>query len=191
MPQVLNHAYLPEGFYDEDDRHTYVGRPSKWGNPYRIGDGNSRAEAIEYYEDHITNQLALGNLDIQELTERNLVCHCAPKPCHAEVLLRLANTHLEYCEDCRQVYASSQMTYCIITSAIGLRICNNCCRDRQSHRTPALWRDGYVRYYGIPTPNRRKRPKPRPKQPAGIAKTNVGVNYTLIDLDEYRIRPEH
>lgn len=69
----------------------YVGRPSKWGNPFKITKERPRMETIEQYREYITYQIRVGKLDIDELTGRDLVCWCAPLPCHADVLLGLAN----------------------------------------------------------------------------------------------------
>jgi len=87
MPKVLNRKI------DEIPADAiYVGRPSKWGNPYRIGRDGSRTEIIELYRHY----LAMANLnhctlDLHELRGKDLVCWCAPLPCHADVLLELAN----------------------------------------------------------------------------------------------------
>lgn len=81
----------------------YVGRPSKWGNPFKVGslwkdatDGSgvikSKVEAIDAFR----NFLFVGKYwlqDIrQEITGKNLACWCPlNQPCHADVLLELAN----------------------------------------------------------------------------------------------------
>jgi len=74
----------------------YVGRPSKWGNPFIIGRDGTREEVIERYRRLMNSILAskTGKLlqqDLEELRGKNLVCWCAPLPCHADVLLELAN----------------------------------------------------------------------------------------------------
>jgi len=71
----------------------YVGRPSKWGNPFKIGRDGNRKEVIEKYRRWIEHVDFLE--DISELTGKDLVCWCAPLPCHADVLLELANRELE------------------------------------------------------------------------------------------------
>lgn len=68
----------------------YIGRGSKWGNPFRIGPNGDRAAVIAKYERWLADQHhLLGALD--ELRGRDLVCFCAPRPCHGDLLLRLAN----------------------------------------------------------------------------------------------------
>ena len=84
----------------------YVGRPSKWGNPYNIGDSKfmlgiprgdgdklTREEAIERYRWRLraTEMGATLMEQMDELRGKDLVCWCAPLPCHADVLLELAN----------------------------------------------------------------------------------------------------
>ena len=67
----------------------YIGRPGKWGNPYKIGKDGSREEVIVKYEDYLVHSSLL--LDIDELTNKVLGCWCKPLPCHGDVLLKLAN----------------------------------------------------------------------------------------------------
>ena len=68
----------------------YVGRPSKWGNPYQKPD----PFPVEQFE----ADLWAGELKItvgevrRELRGKNLACSCSLKNnCHADVLLRIAN----------------------------------------------------------------------------------------------------
>lgn len=68
----------------------YVGRPSKWGNPFRIGEHGTREQVIAEYERWIQTQPQL-LAALHELRGKNLVCWCAPQACHADVLLRMAN----------------------------------------------------------------------------------------------------
>jgi hypothetical protein len=77
----------------------YIGRPSKWGNPfshlpnsiakYKV---NNREEAIEKFEEWITKGGGQHLLnDLHELKGKTLGCWCAPQSCHGDVLLKLAN----------------------------------------------------------------------------------------------------
>ena len=70
--------------------HEYVGRPTKWGNPFVIGRHGNRTEVIELYEQWLREQETL-MAALSELHGKVLGCWCAPRPCHADVLLRLAN----------------------------------------------------------------------------------------------------
>lgn len=69
----------------------YVGRPTKWGNPFTIGRDGTREEVILKYGGWVNEKLTAGFLGIEELRGKNLVCWCAPLPCHADILLALAN----------------------------------------------------------------------------------------------------
>lgn len=68
----------------------YVGRPSKWGNPFTIGRDGTREQVIETYRLWLMRGNPLLH-DIHELKGKTLACWCAPKACHADVLLDLAN----------------------------------------------------------------------------------------------------
>ena len=78
----------------------YVGRPGKWGNPYRIGapyPGDdtiemSREVTIDLYKAYINFHSHLIEEAKKELKCKDLVCWCAPLPCHADVLLKIANS---------------------------------------------------------------------------------------------------
>lgn len=68
----------------------YIGRPSKWGNPFKIGRDGSRKEVIEKYRKYIlSNDKLLKDLD--ELENKILGCWCKPKSCHGDVLVELVN----------------------------------------------------------------------------------------------------
>lgn len=69
----------------------YIGRPSKWGNPYQIGPHGSREMVIERYRTYIlTNTRLLA--DLNELKGKTLGCWCHPQGCHGDVLAELADT---------------------------------------------------------------------------------------------------
>ena len=76
-----------------------VCRPGKWGNPHKVGamvDGKplSTWGAVGmFHADLITGALGYTAKDvIRELRGKNLACFCGlDKPCHADVLLRVAN----------------------------------------------------------------------------------------------------
>ena len=71
----------------------YIGRPSRWGNPFQIGrDGNRHSVILQHRTWLQTQPALLARLD--ELRGRDLVCFCAPLPCHGYTLLWLANPDL-------------------------------------------------------------------------------------------------
>jgi len=68
----------------------YIGRPSKWGNPFVMSNELDRAEVIRRYEDWIKTQPDL-LAALPELRGKVLGCFCAPLACHGDVLARLAD----------------------------------------------------------------------------------------------------
>ncbi len=68
----------------------YIGRPSKWGNPFRIGRDGTREEVIIKYREWIKTQPALLAV-LPELKGKVLRCWCKPKACHGDVLAELAD----------------------------------------------------------------------------------------------------
>lgn len=72
----------------------YIGRGTKWGNPFRIGPHGNRDEVIlKYFEYLKTRPDLIAALD--ELKGRDLLCHCSPLFCHGDILLLLANANEE------------------------------------------------------------------------------------------------
>ena len=75
----------------------YVGRPSKWGNPFRVGapDVGGTPMTVEDTIRRYTCRIeASGSWEgvKRELRGKNLACWCPlDEPCHADVLLRIAN----------------------------------------------------------------------------------------------------
>ena len=89
-PVVINFRTAP---IDQVKAGAYVGRPSRWGNPFVIGVHGTREEVIVAYGRYIR-----GKLDddpsalraFEKLAEsKYLTCYCAPLPCHADVLVEI------------------------------------------------------------------------------------------------------
>lgn len=76
----------------KDSFDVYIGRPSKWGNPFKVdkGDPESRMVAVAKYEEWVKKQPEL-MAALPELKCKTLGCWCHPFKCHGEVLVRLAN----------------------------------------------------------------------------------------------------
>jgi uncharacterized protein DUF4326 len=67
----------------------YVGRGTKWGNPWRI-ERVGRAEAVRRFAAIARDIYSRADLD--ELRGKNLACWCKLcDVCHADVLLKMAN----------------------------------------------------------------------------------------------------
>ena|ERR1700677_576078 len=77
---------MPEGA-------VYVGRPTKWGNPFKVKPSFDAASAKREFETYVRSYLSSGiGYPIRELQGKDLVCWCPlGQPCHADVLLAIAN----------------------------------------------------------------------------------------------------
>jgi hypothetical protein len=82
-PRVLNESRDHLG-----PNAVYVDRRTKWGNPFRIGRDGNRDDVIQKHREWLICQKELMNA-LHELIGKDLVCHCAPKKCHADFLLEL------------------------------------------------------------------------------------------------------
>jgi hypothetical protein len=77
----------------------YVGRPSKWGNPYFIGGESyggiiikTTSIALEEYRRLFSRIPDLAVVAQQELRGKDLACWCKEgEECHADFLLKVAN----------------------------------------------------------------------------------------------------
>jgi hypothetical protein len=68
----------------------YIGRPSRWGNPFRIGPDGTREGVIAKYREYIQTRPDL-LAAVPELKDNVLGCWCKPLPCHGDVLAELAD----------------------------------------------------------------------------------------------------
>jgi Domain of unknown function (DUF4326) len=76
------------------DNAVIISRPTKWGNPFRIGVDGTREECVRQFGDWIVGddpkardlRDALG-----ELHGKDLACWCPPGPCHGDILIAMAN----------------------------------------------------------------------------------------------------
>lgn len=88
-----------------------VTRSTQWGNPFRVGktlfltgpkagQTMNRADAVKAFRNSVTREGTRGrlirNLVRTDLAGKDLMCFCAlDQPCHADVLLEIANTPKE------------------------------------------------------------------------------------------------
>lgn len=78
----------------------YIGRGSKWGNPYSHLQGtqakyvvSTRQEAVDKFQEYILygeGQHLLN--DLHELQNKTLGCFCKPQACHGDILVELVDT---------------------------------------------------------------------------------------------------
>lgn len=77
----------------KEDYDIYIGRGSKWGNPFVLGKDGDREEVITKYKSYLWKEIRLGritNKDLQELKGKRLGCFCKPKECHGDVIASAA-----------------------------------------------------------------------------------------------------
>ena len=68
----------------------YVGRPTKWGSPFRVGrEAEDLADSLQLYRQFLEG---LETLIRRELRGKSLACWCPlDRECHADILLEVAN----------------------------------------------------------------------------------------------------
>lgn len=76
--------------WKRDRYDIYIGRYSKWGNPFRIGQDGDLAQVVEKYRRWVVKQPHLMN-SLHELKGNVLGCWCKPHLCHGDVLAELAD----------------------------------------------------------------------------------------------------
>lgn len=69
----------------------YIGRGSRWGNPFPIGGGDDREAVIRKYEGYLRSSEELLSA-VVELAGKSLGCFCAPAPCHGDILAAFADS---------------------------------------------------------------------------------------------------
>lgn len=82
MPEVVNGARRGA---------VYIGRPSKWGNPFVLGRDGSRAEVVALHRKYFLANARLVADAKKELRGQDLRCFCSPQACHGDTLLEIAN----------------------------------------------------------------------------------------------------
>ena len=68
-----------------------VDRRTKWGNPFVMRGEAQRNAVCQKFEDFVKAHQSIEGAIRAELHGKDLVCWCAPKRCHAETLMRIAN----------------------------------------------------------------------------------------------------
>lgn len=65
----------------------YIGRPSVFGNPFKIGRDGTREEVISKFEDYARENL-LGEINKLPINAI-LGCYCKPLSCHGDVIIKI------------------------------------------------------------------------------------------------------
>jgi hypothetical protein len=69
-----------------------IWRGTPWGNPFKMSGHTSRADAIARFEKYLSEHPEIIEAARRELRGKDLICYCAPRACHGDVLLRIANS---------------------------------------------------------------------------------------------------
>lgn len=77
----------------DDPDIVYIGRGSRFGNPFVIGGctGRTRGDVIRLYKGWLWGRLKSGVFTkemLLELDGKRLACYCAPQACHGDVLVK-------------------------------------------------------------------------------------------------------
>jgi len=69
-----------------------VSRPSRYGNPYKIGEDYNRQQVLVLFMKYLVDKLEMNPGWLEPLRGWNLACSCKPdQSCHADILLIMAN----------------------------------------------------------------------------------------------------
>jgi hypothetical protein len=80
----------------EGQDYVFVGRGSIYGNPFIIDIHGDRNHVCDQYSRYVLNRPGLITQIERNLPGKHLVCYCAPYRCHAETLMKIANSPHRY-----------------------------------------------------------------------------------------------
>lgn len=85
--KVLNSQDIANGILPANS--VFIDKGSPWENPFSIGIHGDRDEIVDRYEHLLAHSPeTLESLDY--LKGKDLICYCAPRRCHGDVLIKLA-----------------------------------------------------------------------------------------------------
>ena len=73
----------------------YIGRGSKFGNPYCIGRDGNRADVIAKHKVDFYNNPELQEAVWNKLKGKILGCFCAPQACHGDTYVEYINKRMK------------------------------------------------------------------------------------------------
>lgn len=68
-----------------------IDRKTRWGNPFVVGLNGNREQVIAQYRDYLMRNPAMVRDAKVLLRDKVLGCWCAPRACHGDVLIEIAN----------------------------------------------------------------------------------------------------
>src|SRR6266496_4974356 len=89
----------------------YIGRAGRgedgyFGNPFRMGSGISREDAVQKFQKYFTERIQKDSefkRRVLALTGKRLGCFCKPKPCHGDVIADWLNKKEPKAEEQKEV----------------------------------------------------------------------------------------
>jgi len=95
MPKRIQRKNLFDYPWKSNPNAVYVGRPSKWGNRFKVGEVTAWGEvltlerSLELYKRWLLGKLNLNRTFLDPLKGKDLVCFCPlDQKCHADILLQ-------------------------------------------------------------------------------------------------------
>ncbi len=85
----------------DEEFDVYIGRGTRWGNPFEIGhgpSGDSREEVIKKYRQYFDEEVITDperRSALLSLRGYRLGCFCAPLPCHGDVIAAYLNAYVD------------------------------------------------------------------------------------------------
>lgn len=156
MPHPLVKHWKREG------ADVYIGRPSAFGNPFKIGRDGDREEVIKKFRAWLHVNPYLMRLARRELAGKTLGCWCAPHTCHGDELALVANGDMRLPPELIMVYGSNEAG---INGAGAARFARQWCGAENGH---AEGISGAC--YAIPTKDTRIRTLPLTAIEGGIVR---------------------
>lgn len=89
--KVWNRHTIPK-----DVKATYIGRGTIWGNPFVVGSDRTQAQAADDFRKKLARTLAARdrvslNMVLSLKGVNDIVCSCAPRPCHGDSFAEIWN----------------------------------------------------------------------------------------------------
>ena len=75
----------------------YIGRPTKWGNPYKLNEDGTREEVLQKYRNYLEVVLLYNPHFLDELKGKDICCWCPIFKnnkyynCHGDIILEFLN----------------------------------------------------------------------------------------------------
>lgn len=122
MPRVLKRAHFRAPL---PPNSVLVARPSRYGNTFSLPPKGDRLAVVEAHRQLVLAFCSVDPAWAEPLRGKDLVCYCAPEPCHADTLLELANL---VCRDCGEPIEAGELVECDAAGRYSLAdpVCPRC-----------------------------------------------------------------